>query len=81
MSIPQTRDSNVLVLLISCVPEPPTSLSIPVRACPLCYLKEVVHTIVGKLQCLGSFLHRIAFISQKKSRLSISRRKFFFWPF
>ena len=78
MSISQTRDSNVLVLLLSCAPGPPTSLSILVRAHLCCSLKGVVHTVVGNLQFLGNFLHGIAFISQNKNRLSSLRRKLSF---
>ena len=77
-SISQTRDSNVLVLLLSCAPGPPTSLSILVRAHLCCSLKGVVHTVVGNLQFLGNFLDEIAFISQNKNRLSSLRRKFSF---
>ena len=69
---------NVLVLLLSCAPGPPTSLSILVRACWCCSLKGVVHTVVRNLQFLGNFLQGIAFISQNKNRLSSLRRKFSF---
>ena len=74
-SISQTRDSNVLVLLLSCAPGPPTSLSILVRAHLCCSLKGVVHTTVGNL---GNFSHGIAFISQNKNRLSGLREKLSF---
>ena len=77
-SISQTRDSNVLVLLLSCAPGPPTSLSILVRARLCCSLKGVVHTIVGNLQFLGNFSPGIAFISQNKNRLWSLRRKLYF---
>ena len=69
MFISQTGDSNVLVLLLSCTPGPPTSLSILVRAHLCCSLKGVVDTVVGNLQFLGNFLHGIAFIYQNKNRL------------
>ena len=58
--------------LSSCLVDPPTSLSILVRACLCCSLKGVVHTVVGNLQFLGSFSHGIAFFSQNKNRLSSS---------
>ena len=58
-SISQTRDSNVLVVFLSCALGPPTSLSILVRARLCCSLKGVVYTAVGNLQFLGNFLHRI----------------------
>ena len=78
MSISQTRDSNVLVLLLSCAPGPPTSISILVRARLCCSLKGVVHTVVGNLQFLNNFSHGIAFLSQNKNRLSSLSRKFSF---
>ena len=68
-------DSNVLVLLLSCAPGPPTSLSILVRACLRCSVKGVVHSVVRDLQILGNFSHGIAFISQNKNRLTSFRRK------
>ena len=74
----QTRDSNVLVLLLSCAPGPPTSLSILVRARLCCSLKGVVHTVVGNLQFLGNFPHGISFVPHNKNRLSSLRRKFSF---
>ena len=73
-----SRDSNVLVFLLSCASGPPTSLSILVRARLCCSLKGVEHTVVGNLQFLGNFLHGIAFISQNKNRLSSLRRKLSF---
>ena len=66
------------VLLHSCAPGPPTSLSILVRACLCCSLKGVVHNVVGNLQFLVNFSHGIAFISQKENRLSSLRRKLYF---
>ena len=78
MSISRTRDSNILFLLLSCAPGPLNSLSFLVRTHLCCSLKGVVHTIVGNLQFLGNFSHGIAFISQKKTRLSSLRRKFSF---
>ena len=68
-SVSQTRHSNVLVLLLSCAPGPPT-LSIMVRDSLRCSVK-------GDLQFLGNFSHGNAFISQKKNRLTSFRRKFF----
>ena len=62
MSNSQTRDCNVLVLLLSVAPGPPTSLSILIRARLCCSLKRVVHTVVGNLQFLGNLSHEIAFI-------------------
>ena len=76
-SISQTRDSNVLVLLLSCAPGPPTfSILVEARLCGS--LKGVVHTVVGNIQFLGNFLHGIAFISQNTNRLSSLRSKFYF---
>ena len=68
-SISQTRDFNVLVLLLSCTPGPPISLSILVKAHLCCSLKGVVHTIERNLQFLGNFSHGIAFISQNKNKV------------
>ena len=62
MSVSQTRHSNVLVLLLSCALGPPTPLSILVRACLLCSVKGLVHSVVRDLQFLGKFSHGIAFI-------------------
>ena len=76
-SVSQTRHSNVLVLLLSCAPGPPTPLSILVRASLRCSVKGVVHSVVRDLQFLGNFSHGIAFISQNKNRLTSFRRKFF----
>jgi hypothetical protein len=70
-------DTNVLVLLLSCAPGPPTPLSILVRASLLCSMKRVVHSVVRDLQFLGNFSHGIALISQNKSRLMSFRRKLF----
>ena len=67
-SVSQTRHSNVLVLLLSCAPGPPTPLSILVRACLRCSVKGVVHSVVRDLQFLGNFSHGIVFISQNKNR-------------
>ena len=72
-----TRHSNVLVLLLSCTPGPPTSLSILVRAILRCSVKGGVHSFVRDLQFLGNFSHGIAFLSQNKNRLMGFRRKFF----
>ena len=63
-------DTNVLVLLLSCAPGPPTPLSILVRASLHCSVKRVVDSVVRDLQFLGSFSHGIAFISQNKNRLT-----------
>ena len=57
----------VLVLLLSCAPGRLPSLSVLVRACLCCSLRGVVHTVVGNLQCLGSFSHGISFISQNRT--------------
>jgi hypothetical protein len=76
-SVSQTRHSNVLVLLLSCAPGPPTPLSILVRASLRCSVKGVVQSIVRDLQFLANFSHGIAFISQNKSRLTSFRRKVF----
>ena len=77
MSVSQTRHSNVLVLLLSCAPGPPTLLSILVGASLRCSVKGVVHSIVPDLQFLGNFSHGIAFISQNKNRLTNFRRRVF----
>ena len=45
-SVSQTRHSNVLVLLLSCAPGPPTPLYILVRARLRCSVKGVVHSVV-----------------------------------
>ena len=71
------RDTNVLVLLLSCAPGPPTPLSILVRASLRCSVNGVVHSVVRDLQFLGNFSHGIALISQNKNRLTSFRRKFF----
>ena len=68
--------TNVLVLLLSCAPGPPT-LSILVRASWLCSVKGVVHRVVQDFQFLGNLSHGIAFISQNKNRLTSFRRKVF----
>uniref|UniRef100_A0A4W5M8F5 DH domain-containing protein n=1 Tax=Hucho hucho TaxID=62062 RepID=A0A4W5M8F5_9TELE len=73
-------DTNVLVLLLSCVPGPPTPLSILVRDSLRCSVKSVVYRVVQHLQFLGSFSHGIAFISQNNNRLTSFRRKFHFEP-
>ena len=70
-------DTNVLVLLFSCAPGPPTPLSILVRTSLRCSVKGVVHSVVRALQFLGNFSHGIAFISQNKKKLTSFRRKFF----
>ena len=75
-SVSQTRHSNVLVLLLSWAPGPPTSISILVRASLHCSVKGVVHRVVLHLQFLDIFSHGIA-ISQNKNRLTSFRRKFF----
>ena len=73
-SVSQTRSYNVLVLLLSCAPGPPT-LSILLTASLLCSVKGVVHSVVRDLQFLGNFSHGIACISQNKNRLASFRRK------
>jgi hypothetical protein len=75
--VSQTRHSNVVVLLFSCGPGPPTPLSILVGTSLCCSVKEVVPSVVPDLQFLGSFSHGIAFISQNMNRLLIFRRKDF----
>ena len=77
MSVSQTRHSNVLVLLLSCAPGPPTPLSILVRNSLRCSVKGVVHSVESDLEFLGNFSHGIAFISQNKNRLTNFRRKLF----
>ena len=77
MSVSPTRHSNVLVLLLSSAPGPPTPLSILVSASLLCSVKGVVHSVVRDLQLFGNSLHGIALISQNKNRLTSFRRKFF----
>ena len=67
-------DTNVLVLLLSCAPGPPTPLSILVRASLRSSVKGVVHSVVRELQFLGNFSHGIAFISQNKNTLMSFRR-------
>ena len=69
-SVSQTRHANILVLLFSCAPGPPTPLSILVSASLLCSVKGVVHSVLPDLQFLGNFSHGIAFISQNKNRLT-----------
>ena len=76
MSVSQTRHSNVLVLLLSCAPGPPT-FSILVRDSLRCSGKGVVHSVVQDLQFLDKFSHGIAFNSQNKNRLMSFTRKFF----
>ena len=70
-------DTNVLVLLFSCAPGPPTPLSILVRDSLRYSVKAVLHSVVRDLQFLGNFSHGIAFISQNKNRLTSFRRKSF----
>ena len=60
-------DTLMYLLLLSCAPGPPTSLSILVRASLHCSVKGVVHSIVPDLQFFGNFLHGIAFITVKRS--------------
>jgi hypothetical protein len=67
--------TNVLVLLLSCAPGPPTPLSIMVRASLNCSVKGVGNSVVRDLQFLGNFSQGIAFISQNK-RLTSFRKKF-----
>ena len=76
-SVSQTRHSNVLIILLSCAPGPPTPLSILVRAHLRCSVKGVVHSVVPDFQFLGNFSLAIAFISQNKNRLTSFRRKCF----
>ena len=76
MSIYQTRHTNVLVLLLSCAPGPPT-LSILVRVSLRCSVKGIVHSVVRDLQFLGNFSHGIPILSENKTRLTSFRRKLF----
>ena len=75
--VSKTRHSNVLVLLLSCAPGPPSPLYILVKASLCCSVKGVAHSVVRDLQFLCNFSHGIAFISQNKNRLTSFRRKFF----
>lgn len=52
----QTRDSDVLFILLGCAPRPPTPLSISVKASLRCSVKGVVHTVEWALQFLWQFL-------------------------
>ena len=74
-SVSQTRHSNVLVLLLSCAPGPPTPLSILISASLRFSVKGVVRSVAQELQFLGNFSHGIAFISQNKNRLTSFRIK------
>ena len=76
-SVSQTRQSNVLVLFLSCAQGPRTPLSILVKASLRCSLKGVVHSAERDLQLVGNFSHGIAFNSQNKNRLMSFRRKVF----
>ena len=76
-SVSQTKHSNVLVLLLSCAPGPPTPISILVRASLHCSVKGVVHSGVQDLQFLDNFSHGIAFISKNNNRPTIFRGKSF----
>ena len=75
--VSQIRQSNVLVLLLSCALGPPTLLSILVRASLRCSVNGVVHSVVQDLQFFGNFSHGIAFIFQNKNRLTSFTRKLF----
>ena len=72
-------DTNVLVLLLSSAPGPPTPLSNLVRDSLPESVKRVVHSVVRDLQFLGNSSHGIAFIFQNKNRriLTSYRRKLF----
>jgi hypothetical protein len=61
-------NTNVLVLLLSCAPGPPTH-SILLRASLTCSVKGAVQSVVRDLQFLG-----IALISQNKNRLCFRRK-------
>ena len=76
-SVSQTRHSNILVLLLSCAPGPPTPLYILVRDSLRCSVKGVVHSVLRDLQFLGNFSRGIVVISQNKNRLMSFRRLFF----
>ena len=77
MSVSQTRHSNVLVLLLSCAPGPPTPPSILVRDSFHYSVNGVVHSAVRDLQFLGNFSHEIAIIYQNKNKLMSFRRNVF----
>ena len=70
-------DTNVLVLLFSWAPGPPTPLSILVSASLRSSVNGVVHSVVRELQFIGNFSHGIAFISQNKNRLTSFIRNVF----
>ena len=76
-SVSQTRHSNILVILLSCAPGPPTPLSILVRDSLRCSVKGVLQCVVRNLQFLGNFSHGIAVITQNKNRLTSFRRNVF----
>ena len=71
------RVASLLLMLLSCAPGPPTTLSILVRDSLCCSVKGVVHSAVPDLQFLGNFSHAIAFIYQNKNRLSFRRKTLF----
>ena len=77
MSVSQTRQSYVLVLLLSCALGPPTPLSILFRASLRFSVKGVVHSVVRDLQFLGNFSHGTGLISQNKNRMTSFSRKIF----
>lgn len=54
VSVSQTTDFNVLVLLLSCAPGPPASLSILVRTSLCRSLVGVVHTALRDFKFLGN---------------------------
>ena len=79
MSVSQTRYSNVLVLLLSCAPGPPTPLSILVRAriqfalfCERSSTQRCMRSSV-----YWQLLAWNSLISQNKNRLKSFRRKVF----
>ena len=76
VSVSQTKPTNVVVLLLSCAPGPPT-LSILVSTSLHCSVNGVVHSIVPDFQFLGNFSHGMAFTFQNKNRLMSFRRKVF----
>lgn len=70
-------NSNVFVLMLSCAPGPPTSLSILVRANSSCSVKGVVHRVRCELQFLGSLSFGIVFFSQNNNGMMSVRSKLF----
>lgn len=66
--------SQVFVLLHSCVPQPPTHFSVLVRSSLHCSMKGVVHSMLRYFTFPHNFSHRIAFISKNINRLVCFQR-------